>query len=93
MSTPEVQEIEEVDQSTPMRDVVAGYLAAAAIFAGIACVFFVPLRIGPPAMAIALVAAGIGGGQKRLAAWAVGVATLGWLIGMIVAVTLSRDVF
>ena len=90
MSTPEFR---EVDSSTPVKDVVVGYLAAAAIFAGIASVFFVPMRIGPPAIAIALVAAGIGGGQRRLAAWAVAVSTAGWLVGMSVAVLLSRDIF
>lgn len=92
MSTPEYQ-YREVERSTPVRDIVVGYLSAAAIFAGIACLFYVPMRIGPPAIAIALLAAGIGGGQKRLAAWAVGVATCGWVIGMSVAVLLSRDIF
>ncbi len=90
MSTPEFQ---EVDHSTPVKDVVVGYLSAAAIFAGIACVFFAPMRLGPPAIAIALVAAGIGGDQRRLAAWAVAVSTVGWLVGMSVAVLLSRTIF
>ncbi len=88
MSAPELQ---EVDNSTPIRDVVIGYLAAAAIFAGIASVFYVPMRIGPPAMAIALLAATMASGKRRVANWAVGVTTCGWLGGMIVAVMLGRD--
>ena len=90
MSPPELR---EVDNSTPVKEVVIGYISAAAIFAGIACVFWVPMRIGPPAMAIALVAATMAGGKRRVANWAVGVTTLGWLAGMIVSVMLSRDLF
>ena len=90
MSSPELH---EVDSSTPVKDVVIGYLSAAAIFAGIACVFWVPMRIGPPAMAIALTAAVMANGHRRVANWAVGVTTLGWLAGMVVAVMLSRDLF
>ena len=90
MSTPEFQ---EVDNSTPVKDVVIGYLSAAAIFAGIACVFWVPMRIGPPAMAIALTAAVMASGKRPVANWAVGVSTFGWLAGMTVAVMLSRDMF
>ena len=90
MSSPELR---EVDHSTPIKDVVIGYISAAAIFAGIACVFYVPMRIGPPAMAIALVAATMAGGKRKVANWAVGVTTFGWLAGMVVAVMLSRDLF
>ena len=84
-------ELHQVDNSTPIKHVVIGYLSAAAIFAGIACVFWVPMRIGPPAMAIALVAATMANGRRRVANWAVGVTTSGWLVGMIVSVLLSRD--
>ena len=90
MSSPELR---EVDRSTPIKDVVVGYISAAAIFAGIACVFYIPMRLGPPAMAIALVAATMAGGKRPIANWAVGVTTFGWLAGMVVAVMLSRDMF
>ena len=90
MSSPELR---EVDHSTPIKDVVIGYISAAAIFTGIACVFYVPMRIGPPAMAIALIAATMAGGKRKIANWAVGVTTFGWLAGMVVAVMLSRDLF
>ena len=90
MSSPELR---EVDNSTPIKEVVIGYLAAAAIFAGIASVFWVPMRIGPPAMAIALLAAVMASGHRRVANWAVGVTAFGWLVGMVVAVMLNRDLF
>lgn len=95
MSTPELgePELRDVDNSTPVKDAVIGYLSAAAIFAGIACVFWVPMRIGPPAMAIALLAATMANGKRPVANWAVGVATFGWLAGMVVAVMLSRELF
>lgn len=90
MSTPELR---EVDNSTPVKEVVIGYLSAAAIFAGIASVFWIPMRIGPPAMAIALLAATMAGGKRRIANWAVAVSTFGWLAGMTVSVMLSRGMF
>ena len=90
MSGPELR---EVDHSTPIKDVVVGYLSAAAIFAGIACIFWVPMRIGPPAMAIALLAAVMSDGKRPVANWAVGVSTVCWLIGLIVAVMLNREIF
>jgi hypothetical protein len=90
MSSPELR---EVDNSTPVKEVVIGYLSAAAIFAGIACLFWIPMRIGPVAMAIALLAATMASGKRRIANWAVGVATFGWLAGMTVSVVLSRDLF
>ena len=72
---------------------VAGFLAAAAIFAGIVAIVYYPGRVGAGAILVALVAAAMGGFQSRLATFAVGVATLGWLAGMIVAVAFERPVF
>jgi hypothetical protein len=72
---------------------VAGFLSAVAIFAGVVAVVYYPGRVGAGAIAVALVAAAMGGFQSRLAAWAVGIATVGWIVGMIVAVSLERPVF
>jgi hypothetical protein len=72
---------------------VAGFLAAAAIAAGIVAIVFYPGRIGPGAILVALVACAIGGPARRLAALSLGVATLCWLAGMIVAVALERPLF
>lgn len=77
----------------PPSHSVAGFLAAAALFAGLVAIVYYPGRIGPGAMLVALIAAAMGGFQSRLAAIAVAVATLGWLLGMIVAVLLERPIF
>jgi hypothetical protein len=86
-------ELREIDNSTPIKDAVVGYLAAAAIFAGLASVVWIPIRIGIPAMAVALLAATMAGGKSRVANWAVFVTTFGWVAGMVVAVMLDRDMF
>jgi hypothetical protein len=78
--------------STSPSQAVAGYLAAAAIFAGLAALVYYPARIGPGAIVVALVAAGIGGSIKRLTALGVIVAACGFLFGMIIAVVLERPI-
>ena len=50
---------------------VAGFLAALAIFAAAAGLVYYPGRVGAAAVVVALVAAGIGGFQRGLAAFAV----------------------
>ena len=79
--------------AVPASEYVAGFLAAAAIFAGIVAIVYYPGRVGAGAVLVALVAAAMGGFQSRLAAFAVGIATLGWLAGMIVSIALERPVF
>jgi hypothetical protein len=77
----------------PASHTVAGFLAAAALFAGLIAIVYYPGRVGPGAMLVALIAAAMGGFQSRLAAIALTVATLGWFVGMIVAVLLERPIF
>jgi hypothetical protein len=77
----------------PASHAVAGFLAAAALFAGLVSIIYHPGRIGPGAILVALIAAAMGGFQSRLAAIAVVVATAGWFLGMIVAVLLERPIF
>jgi hypothetical protein len=77
----------------PTAHVVAGFLAAAALFAGIVAIVYYPGRVGPGAILVALIAAAMGGFQSRLAAIAVAVATLGWFLGMVVAIVLERPIF
>lgn len=74
-------------------DAVAGFLAAAALVAGLFSIVYRPARIGPVALVIALIAVGIGGRNERLAAWAVGVVTVGWVLGMIVAVLTGNPIY
>jgi hypothetical protein len=77
----------------PASHVVAGFLAAAALFAGIVAIVYYPGRVGPGAILVALLAAAMGGFQSRLAAIAVGVATGGWFLGMVLAILLERPIF
>jgi hypothetical protein len=77
----------------PASHVVAGFLAAAAIFAGIVAIVYYPGRVGPGAILVALIAAAMGGFQSRLAAIAVAVATGGWFLGMVLAIVLERPIF
>jgi hypothetical protein len=74
-------------------EVVAGFLAALAIFAGSLAVVYKPVRIAPVALVVALIAAGIGGRHQRLAALATAVVTVGWVVGMIVCVITERPLF
>ena len=88
-----------IDESTPparrepSSHIVAGFLAAAALFAGLVAIVYYPGRVGPGAIFVALIAAAMGGFQSRLAAAALAVATAGWFLGMIVAVLLERPIF
>ena len=72
---------------------VAGFLAAFAIFAAAAGLVYYPGRVGVGAVLVALVAAGIGGFQRGLTAFAVGFAGICWFAGMVIAIALERPVF
>ncbi|MBA2616136.1 MAG: hypothetical protein H0U90_10260 [Actinobacteria bacterium] len=75
-------------------DIVAGFLAAAALFAGILTLVWYPGRVGPAAMLVALIAAALGtGSQRRLAGLALAVVGICWLLGMAIAVITERPVF
>jgi hypothetical protein len=52
-----------------------------------------PVRIGVAAVVLALVAAGIGGRHRKLAAAATAIAAAGWVLGMIIAVVTERPLF
>ena len=72
-------------------EIVAGFLAAAALAAGAIAVAYRPVRLGAPAIVVALVAAGMAGPRtERLTAVAVALVTACWVAGMIVAV-LTRN--
>ena len=88
MSVPEAR----VERDRP-GEVVAGFLAAAALSAGLIAIVYKPVRIAPAALVVALIAAGIGGRHQRLAAAATAVVTLGWIAGMVVCVITERPLF
>ena len=74
-------------------DGVAGFLAAAALFVGLIAIVYKPAQVGAGAIFVALIAAAMGGPQRRLAAAALVVATAGWVLGMTLAVLLDRPLW
>ena len=88
-----VDESRRPPDAVPASQYVAGFLAALAVFAAIVGIVYYPGRVGTGAILVALIAAAMGGFQSRLAAWAVGIAGVCWLAGMIIAVALERPVF
>ncbi len=74
-------------------DTVAGFLSALALLGALLALVWHPGRLGTAAIFIALVAAALADANARLAAWAVGIATACWLVGMTLAVLLDRAVF
>ena len=74
-------------------EAVAGFLAAAAIFASSVALVYRPVRIGVFTIVLALVAAGMGGRHARLAALAVAVATGCWVLGMAIAVLTENPLY
>jgi hypothetical protein len=95
----------EVSANRDRVDTLTGLMSATAIFLAFLCatdlhlgiggekVQMRPVRIGVAAVILALVAAGIGGRHRKLAAIATGIAAAGWLVGMIVAVVTERPLF
>lgn len=76
-----------------VADIIAGYVAAAAIFGGIVSLFYYPGRIGPAAVFCAVLAAGMGSGIRRFTGLATAVAGCGFLFGLVIAVFLDRPLF
>lgn len=74
-------------------EAVAGFMAAAALFAGLVAIVYRPARVAPAAVIVALVAVGIGGRHSRLAAWAVVAGAVGWFVGMTVAIATGHPLY
>ena len=91
MSVPE--QAEAGVQGPSVTDVIAGFLAAAAIFAGIAALVYYPGRIGLAGIVIALVGVGMGRGVERLTAIGMACAAGGFFFGMVIAVLFERPIF
>ena len=87
-----------VDERTELRegegtaDSVAGFLAAAALFAGLLSLVWYPGRVGPAAMLVALIAAGMAGPNRRFTGLALAGIVACWLVGMVVAVITERPI-
>ena len=80
-------------RSRSSAEVVAGYLAALSIFASVIALAWHPLRLVIPAIILALIAAGMGGKDNRLARAAVIIGTLAFFFGMAIAVAGQRPLF
>jgi hypothetical protein len=52
-----------------------------------------PVRLAPFAIIVALVAAGLAKRNSKLAGFAVAIASLSWLLGMTIAVLLSKPIY
>jgi hypothetical protein len=74
-------------------DAVAGLLAALAIFASLIALAYRPMRITPFAILISLIAAGIGGRHRRLAAFALATSAVCFVAGTFFAIITNHPVF
>lgn len=72
---------------------VGNYLSAFAIFGGLGALVYYPGRIGPGAIVVALIAAGLGSTVRGLSLAGVLFAGGGFVGGMIVSVALDRPIF
>ena len=86
MSTPPLSEDRPADT-------IAGLLASLALFASAIGVVYRPVRVIPFALALALIATAMGGQHARLAAAALLVGGLCFMVGMAVAVITNNPVF
>ncbi len=94
MSSPDLFATEEHEESAGgTARVVADYLSAIAIFAGLISLAWHPLRVVPAAMLIALVAAGMSGRGRRLPLAAVLISAACFFLGMTIAIVTSRPLW
>jgi hypothetical protein len=74
-------------------ETVAGFLSATAIFVSLVGIAWHPLRLILPALAIALVASGMGSGKGRLQFAAVIICGISFFLGLSLAVALSKPLW
>jgi hypothetical protein len=72
---------------------VAGFLAALAIFVALIGIAWHPLRLIGPAIPISLVAAAMGGRHQRLSFAAVLIVAASFFFGLMIAVITSRPLW
>jgi uncharacterized RDD family membrane protein YckC len=77
----------------PGVEAVAGLLAAVAIFVGLIAIVYRPARLAPAAILLALLATGMSRRWSRLGSIALGVAALGWMLGMAFAVLTNHPLW
>ena len=74
-------------------DTVAGFLAAIAMAGGLIAAVERPVLIGLFSIVVGFLAAALADRNQRLAAAGLTIASLGWLVGMIVCVITSRPLW
>jgi hypothetical protein len=80
-------------ESSSTAETIASFLAALSIFASCIAVAYRPARVIPFALLLALLATAIGGRASRLAAWAIAVGGVCFVVGMAVAVLTDNPIF
>jgi hypothetical protein len=83
---------ERIERDRPI-ETIAGLLAAISIVAALLSLAYRPVRLDPFAIVVGLIAAGMGGRHQKLAAWAVGIATVCFVLGMVIAVWAEKPLF
>ena len=84
----------ELDEPIRPAETVAGFLAAASIAVSVIAMVYRPVRLAPVALIVAFIAVALSDRHfSRLAAFAVAVGALGWLIGMTVAVLTEEPLY
>jgi len=78
---------------SPQADAIAGLLAALAIFVSLISLAYRPGRLVPAALLMALLATAIGGRHQRLAALALGVGAVCFVVGMALAVLTDHPLY
>jgi len=82
------------DQRGSASDTAAGLLAAISLTASVVACAYRPVRLAPFAIGIALVAAALAKERNsKLAAFAVVVGAIAWLVGMSIAVLTSNPIY
>lgn len=82
-----------IQQRSSPSEVVAGYMAALAIFASCVSIFWHPLRLVIVSMVFALISSAMGPRNTRLSAAAVAFSGFGFFFGMIVAVVFEKPLW
>ena len=81
------------DHKLSSADAIGGLLAATSIFIGAVGVVQTPLKLVPAAIILALVSVRMTDRFRTLAAWAVGLSALWWVLGMTVAVITDNPLY
>jgi hypothetical protein len=88
-----VSAVPEPEPRVGAADLVGGLLAAASIFVGAVGVVQTPIRIIPISVIVALMAVRMTDRYRTLAAWAVGLNIVWWLLGMTVAIITENPLY